>query len=179
MCLARWQIFRRPICGCNKVNKITLKTASKNKRTRIYQCLEPTCKLQFSATSGTIFNDSRLPLTKRFLALALIVDAKEEHERETASGTPGNRFLQCAGTLATASAKEWRTKGSADFSGIRWMRRTWADGSVGSESRQRRLRSKLSSASKSGGRRRPVLPCSQCSDRDAGEVPKGARQRRC
>jgi transposase-like protein len=69
--------IRCPLCGCEKISKITRKTASKNKRTRIYQCLEETCKQQFSATSGTIFNDSHLPLTKWFLALALIVDAKK------------------------------------------------------------------------------------------------------
>ena len=69
--------IRCPVCGCDRISKITRKTASKNKRTRIYQCLEETCKQQFSATSGTIFNDSHLPLTKWFLALALIVDAKK------------------------------------------------------------------------------------------------------
>ena len=69
--------IRCPVCGCNRISKITRKTASKNKRTRIYQCLEETCKSQFSATSGTIFNDSHLPLTKWFMALALVVDAKK------------------------------------------------------------------------------------------------------
>jgi transposase-like protein len=49
--------IRCPVCGCDKVSKITRKMTSKNKRTRIYQCLEETCKQQFSATSGTIFND--------------------------------------------------------------------------------------------------------------------------
>jgi transposase-like protein len=66
-----------PVCGCGQISKITRKTASKNKRTRIYQCLEKTCKTQFSATNGTIFNDSHLPLTKWFMALAIIVDAKK------------------------------------------------------------------------------------------------------
>jgi transposase-like protein len=74
----RWpEGIRCPVCGCDKVSKINRKPGSKNVRTRIYQCLEPTCKQQFSATSGTIFNDSHLPLTKWFLAMALIVDAKK------------------------------------------------------------------------------------------------------
>lgn len=68
---------RCPVCGCNEISKITRKTPSKNKRTRIYQCLEKTCKSQFSATSGTIFNDSHLPLTTWFMAMAIIVDAKK------------------------------------------------------------------------------------------------------
>jgi transposase-like protein len=69
--------IRCPVCGNDKISKITRKTPSKNKRTRIYQCLEPTCKNQFSATAGTIFNDSHLPLTKWFMAIAIIVDAKK------------------------------------------------------------------------------------------------------
>ncbi len=69
--------IRCPICGNDRISKITRKTVSKNKRTRIYQCLEKTCKSQFSATNGTIFNDSHLPLTKWFMAMAIIVDAKK------------------------------------------------------------------------------------------------------
>jgi transposase-like protein len=62
-------------CGeIGRVSKIT-REAGKNKRTRIYQCLA--CGKQFSATSGTIFNDTHLPLTKWFLAIALICEAKK------------------------------------------------------------------------------------------------------
>lgn len=63
-------------CGSVSVSTIT-RTAGKNKRTRIYQCLEKECGKQFSATSGTIFNDTHLPLTKWFMALALICEAKK------------------------------------------------------------------------------------------------------
>jgi transposase-like protein len=69
--------IRCPVCGCDRISKITRKTKSKNKRTRIYQCLESTCKQQFSATNGTIFNDSHIPLTKWFMALAIVLDAKK------------------------------------------------------------------------------------------------------
>src|SRR5215472_11088848 len=63
-------------CGeVGRVSKITREKAGKNKRTRIYQCLA--CSKQFSATSGTIFNDSHLSLTKWFLAIALICEAKK------------------------------------------------------------------------------------------------------
>lgn len=62
-------------CGeIGRISKIT-REAGKNKRTRIYQCLA--CGKQFSATSGTIFNDTHLPLTKWFLAIALICEAKK------------------------------------------------------------------------------------------------------
>ncbi len=63
-------------CGVVNVSKIT-REAGKNKRTRIYQCLEKECGKQFSATSGTIFNDTHLPLTKWFMAIALICEAKK------------------------------------------------------------------------------------------------------
>jgi len=69
--------IRCPTCGCDRISKITRKTASKNKRTRIYQCLEKTCKGQFSATSGTIYGDSHIPLRTWFMAVAFIVDAKK------------------------------------------------------------------------------------------------------
>lgn len=68
---------RCPVCGNEKVSKITRKTMGRNKRAQIYQCLGKTCKQQFSATSGTIFNDSHLPLHKWFMALALVLDAKK------------------------------------------------------------------------------------------------------
>src|SRR5213595_2531829 len=68
---------RCPICGCDKISTVERKSRSKNKRTRLYTCLEPTCKTQFSPTSGTLFHDSHLPLSKWFMALALIVDAKK------------------------------------------------------------------------------------------------------
>src|SRR5712675_411995 len=63
-------------CGAMNVSTITRK-AGKNKRARIYQCLEKECGKQFSATSGTIFNDTHLPLTKWFLAIAMICEAKK------------------------------------------------------------------------------------------------------
>jgi transposase-like protein len=75
----RWPdgVVRCTVCGCDRVSKIMRKTPSKNKRAQIYQCLEGTCKSQFSATSGTIFADSHLPLHKWFLAMALVLDAKK------------------------------------------------------------------------------------------------------
>lgn len=66
-----------PTCGNDRISKITRKTASKNKRAQLYRCLEKICKQQFSATSGTIFHDSHLSLTKWFMAIALVVDAKK------------------------------------------------------------------------------------------------------
>ena len=68
---------RCPICGAKEVSKITRKSKTKNVRAQLYQCLEKTCNSQFSATSGTIFHDSHLPLSKWFMAIALMIDAKK------------------------------------------------------------------------------------------------------
>jgi transposase-like protein len=82
-CLAYLESQRWPdgvrciVCGNDKVSKITRKTKSKNVRAQIYQCLEPTCKHQFSATTGTIFADSHIPLHKWFMAISILVDAKK------------------------------------------------------------------------------------------------------
>jgi transposase-like protein len=63
-------------CGeIGRISKITREKKGKNQRARIYQCLA--CGKQFSATSGTIFADSHLSLTKWFLAIALICEAKK------------------------------------------------------------------------------------------------------
>src|ERR1700681_4824887 len=82
-CLAFLEQMRWPdgvrciICGANRISKITRKTASKNVRSNLYQCLEPTCKQQFTSTSGTIFDASHLSLTKWFTAVALVINAKK------------------------------------------------------------------------------------------------------
>jgi transposase-like protein/uncharacterized protein YlaI len=72
-------------CGSDNLSRITrtvdeTKTRSQkkqNKRTRLYACLEPTCKHRFTPTVGTLFHDSHLPLTKWFMAVALVVHAKK------------------------------------------------------------------------------------------------------
>ena len=64
-------------CGSVKVSRITRETKSKNKRNRVYQCLEDGCRHQFSATAGTIFHDSHLPLVKWFFAIAIMCEAKK------------------------------------------------------------------------------------------------------
>jgi ISXO2-like transposase domain/Transposase zinc-ribbon domain len=64
-------------CGSQNVAKITRASRTKNKRKRLFQCREKECGHQFSATAGTIFHDSHLPLEKWFMAIALICEAKK------------------------------------------------------------------------------------------------------
>src|SRR5271156_1305274 len=73
----RWPNGEIGCVHCGEVGRVSKiqRESGKNKRTRIYQCL--VCGKQFSATSGTIFNDTHLPLTKWFMAIALICEAKK------------------------------------------------------------------------------------------------------
>jgi len=83
----RWPdgVVRCPTCGSDKISRITRnvdetktrRQKKQNKRTRLYACLESTCKYRFTPTVGTLFHDSHLPLSKWFAAVALIVHAKK------------------------------------------------------------------------------------------------------
>ena len=56
-----------PYCGCIGATKV--------KSTRYHHC--GSCNKQFSVTVGTIFHDTKLPLQKWFLAIAIISNAKK------------------------------------------------------------------------------------------------------
>src|ERR1035441_5489195 len=75
----RWPdgVVRCTTCGNDHISRITRKSDTKNVRKNLYQCLEPTCREQFSVTSGTIFHGTRTPLAKWFMAISLIMDAKK------------------------------------------------------------------------------------------------------
>ncbi len=74
----RWPAGVRCLkCDGDKLSRIERKSRTKNKRTRLFQCLNPECKYQFTPTTGTIFADSHLPLTKWFLAIGLMLNAKK------------------------------------------------------------------------------------------------------
>lgn len=64
-------------CGSVRVKALEIKKGKRGKSRRIYQCLEKPCRHQFTATTGTIFHDTHLPLRKWFMAIALICDAKK------------------------------------------------------------------------------------------------------
>jgi transposase-like protein len=77
----RWPdgVVRCVTCGNDKISRITRKTSAttKNKRAQIFQCLEKTCKQQFSCTSGTLYNDTRLPILTWFMAVEMVMSAKK------------------------------------------------------------------------------------------------------
>ena len=73
----RWpQGVRCPSCGGERISHINAKGAPGKVR-RLYQCLEKTCRYQFSPTTGTIFHDSHLPLSKWFTAIRLVCQSQE------------------------------------------------------------------------------------------------------
>lgn len=72
---ARWpKGIRCMACDSARISRIT-STGKTGKTRRVLECLE--CSYQFTATSGTLFHDSHLPLRKWFMAIALICEAKK------------------------------------------------------------------------------------------------------
>jgi transposase-like protein len=63
-------------CGnVGRVARITRKSKGPNKRARLYYCRA--CRKQFSATSGTLLQYTKLPLNVWFRAIVLFSKAKE------------------------------------------------------------------------------------------------------
>lgn len=75
-----------PRCECKSISTI----AERNQ----YDCTD--CRYQFSATSGTIFHDSHLPLVKWFMAVFLMAESKK-----------GISALQMKRTLGVAYQTAW------------------------------------------------------------------------
>jgi transposase-like protein len=90
----RWpEGVRCPQCGHNRISRFTVEEGVRSSRRyskrlgavvkrriparRLYQCLKPGCQYQFTAKTGTRFDNSHLPLTKWFLAVALMANAKQ------------------------------------------------------------------------------------------------------
>src|SRR5581483_8960342 len=71
-CLACESANLHRVTSKGKTNKKTGKVGPDRK---LYQCNE--CRFQFTATTGTVYHDTHLPLTKWFLAIALITESKK------------------------------------------------------------------------------------------------------
>ncbi|MGA2876596.1 MAG: IS1595 family transposase [Nitrososphaerales archaeon] len=62
--------------ACDHAKVYQIATQGKTgKPCRLFECAE--CRLHFSATTGTLFHDSHLPLQKWFMAMALMCEAKK------------------------------------------------------------------------------------------------------
>ena len=65
-----------PHCGNADPEKITA-LKGKVHRAGLYQCNEPACREQFTVTVGTVFERSKIPLTKWLAALFLLTSSKK------------------------------------------------------------------------------------------------------
>ena len=117
-CLAYLETMRWPeglkclACGSDKVSKIVTNETTRERKNRkglivdvrvparrLYQCNNEGCRYQYSATTGTIFDKSHLPLAKWFLAVALIANAKKgisakQMQRDLECSYPTAWFLE-------------------------------------------------------------------------------------
>jgi transposase-like protein len=73
-------------CGHGKISKYTEKgkvrtyadgTSKQSPDRFMHQCLNSKCKYRFAATTGTIFSDTHLPLSKWMMAVAIMCNAKK------------------------------------------------------------------------------------------------------
>ena len=64
-----------PKCGVPNPYRITRRSKTKNLVSTLFKCRD--CKRQFSATVGTIFEDSKVPLNKWFAAIYLMCSSKK------------------------------------------------------------------------------------------------------
>jgi len=104
-------------CGTDKISRITSSSKKQDVR-KLYQCLEPTCKQQFSATSGTLFHDSHLPLHKWFLAVAFMTQAKKGMSAKQLQRHLGLKSYQTAWYLCHRIRKAMEESGGAPLMGI-------------------------------------------------------------
>jgi transposase-like protein len=89
---ARWPDGVRCLqCGSDAISKYTVHGKTRTKVDRdtgaqttvtgpdrfMYQCMEQSCKYQFSTTTGTLFSDTHLPLRVWMQAVALLCNAKK------------------------------------------------------------------------------------------------------
>jgi transposase-like protein len=106
-------------CDSDKISRITTR--------KQYDC--DACRYRFSATTGTIFHDSHLPLPKWFLAILLMCEAKK--------GISANQMKR---TLGVAHKTAWylchrireamRTENSEPLTGTVEVDETWIGGRV-------------------------------------------------
>jgi transposase-like protein len=73
-------------CQSKRISRITSKGKTGKPRF-IYECMN--CDHQFSVRTGTLFHDSHLPLTKWFMAIAVICQAKKGISANQVSRTIG------------------------------------------------------------------------------------------
>jgi transposase-like protein len=84
--MQRWPLG--PTCThCGSDNVTTLK--GKAHRPGVYQCNEPECRQQFTVTTGSVMERSKIPLNKWLLAMHLIASSKKGYSAHQLHRTLG------------------------------------------------------------------------------------------
>lgn len=131
-CIEHFERIRWPqglVCiRCGKPRVFKYQTAGKTGKMRhLYQCVD--CKYNFSVTTGTVFHNSHLPLTKWFLAIYLICSAKKgvsaKHlQRHLSTGYEAAWYMAHRIRLAMSEDEEFCAK----FAGICEVDETYVGG---------------------------------------------------
>src|SRR6266852_3202625 len=105
-----------------KLNKKSGKTSPDR---NLYQCND--CRFQFTATTGTIYHDTHLPLHKWFLAIALITESKKGISANQLSRSLGVQY-RTAWYLAHRIRKAMVVKDAPKLTGIVEVDETYIGG---------------------------------------------------
>jgi len=132
---------RCAVCGNNRISRIERKSKTKNIRKNLYQCLEPTCKQQFSVTSGTIFHDSRTPLSTWFMAISFIMDAKKGISAKQLQQHLGLGSYQTAWHMCHRIREAMQDTSYTKMKGIVEIDETYIGGKTRRRGRPRKIRS--------------------------------------
>jgi hypothetical protein len=125
-------------CGSVRISrtKSSVKATGRGKKAKgtvvklryLYDCLEPLCGFQFSATTGTIFHDSHLPLSTWFMAVALYCSAKKSLSALQLQRDLGIGSYRTAWYLGHRIRKAMEQGGGSPFSGTVEMDETFIGG---------------------------------------------------
>jgi transposase-like protein len=130
-CLSCESLRITRITAKGKLNK---KSGKRSPDRELYQCNE--CRFQFTATTGTVYHDTHLPLCKWFLAIALITESKKGISANQLSRALGVQY-RTAWYLAHRIRKSMAEANPPKLSGIVEVDETYIGG------KQRGHRSKL------------------------------------
>lgn len=131
-CIAHFERIRWPnglVCiKCGSPRVMKFKALGKTKKVRhLYECKD--CHYQYSVTTGTVFHNSHLPLTKWFLAIYLICSAKKgvaakQLQRQLSIGYEAAWYMAHRIRLAMSEDEEFCAK----FAGICEVDETYVGG---------------------------------------------------
>lgn len=123
----RWPEGLRCIrCDSDRVMNFTAEGKT-GKARNLYECVD--CRYQYSVTTGTVFHDTHLPLTKWFLAIYLICSAKKgisakELQRQLATSYKTAWYMAHRVRLAMQQDEDFCQK----FSGVCEVDETYVGG---------------------------------------------------